>query len=147
MSSDSRLGVYFHPASTSWKVRVSASHPATDRTTYLFGLALPSPLSLVGPSSSKGRLPRFNHRGQVRILLDVVVQLGLDGGNNGPAAVPGVHKVLVERVIASFPAVQAFLAQKAHDIVGVLWGRAEEETGFGELEKSQQPWEAWRCGY
>lgn len=46
--------------------------------------------------------------------------------------------MLGERVVASFPAVQALLTQETLYIVGTVRARVVPETGFGELSQCQQ---------
>lgn len=138
MSSDSGLGVYFHPASTSCRFPLATSTCSQQRATYLLGLAFPSPLSVVRPPAGESRLPRFNHGWLAGVLLRIVANLSFDSGNYGPTAVAGVRQMLLERVVACLPAVQALLAQEACDIVGILWAWVEEETSVGELARSQQ---------
>lgn len=53
--------------------------------------------------------------------------------------------MLRQGVIASLPAVEALFAEEACAVVGVLGGRVEVESCFGELGKCQQNQQRFRA--
>lgn len=144
MSSESGVGVYFHPASTICEARVSShkrlcrsqdARKDAGRQTHLLHLALPTFLALVGPAADEGLFAGVHHVGGAGVVGAVVAQAGLNGADDGPAAAVGEAQVLLEGIVGVFPATDALEAQVADDIVGKLGGRLKVEASASKLQQ------------
>lgn len=135
MSSESRVGVYFHPASTSCAGQQEPCGLASgsSEAPYLLRLALPSPLSLVRPASGESRLPRFRQLGIRRVVGDVIANARFDRRDKSPAALAGMPQMLLDGVVIGLPAVEPPLTQKTHHVVGMVGRRVEIEAGTRKL--------------
>lgn len=71
---------------------------------------------------------------QAWVFLRILVHLGFNGRNNGPATLRSVFEMLLERIIASFPSIKSLSAKKADTVIGVFGIRFEVESGFCQLE-------------
>lgn len=132
MSSYSREGVYFHPASASceWSAQESTCRwNATD----LLSLAFPASLAIMRPAPTESLLPRVDHAGAGRVLRCEVAHVRLNAGNDSPPTVGSVLNVLLQGIVAFFPPIEGLIAQKACDIIWVLGERTPHKTCFREL--------------
>jgi hypothetical protein len=106
------------------------------RSTYLLGLALPPPLSLVWPSSRECGLPRVHHAGVAGVVSTVIPKTGLNGCDDSPAAVRRQAYVLLDRVVAIFPSSDSFVTQEAHGVIWEFRCGIKVEAGSGKLYTS-----------
>lgn len=132
MSLYSREGVYFQPASASYKL-VNRGRRSRAVATDLFDLILPASLSFVRPPPIESCLSGRDHSGAGRILRCQTIEVDLDACDNGPPAVRRMLQVLLKGLVAFFPAIERLVAQEACNVVGVIGERAPNEACFREL--------------
>jgi hypothetical protein len=133
ISSNSIVGVYFHPESTIY-IKHQVCLPSEDNAQlYLSNLAFPALFSFVRPFICKCSFSSLDHPDGRRIFLAQCPILLLNCRNNRPATVWRMLQVLNQRIIIFLPSIQRFMAEEAGDIVGVALSWVVEETCFREL--------------
>lgn len=104
----------------------------------LLDFAFPTLLSLVRPSPGKCGLARLEHERLAGIFFPVVSDVGLDGGNDSPAAMRRMLQMLKKRVIARLPAIESLVAEETDDIVGAAGKGAEIEARTRQLRRGSR---------
>lgn len=90
----------------------------------------------MGPFASECRLSRFDHMREAWILVRILVHFSFNSSDYGPTTLGSMPEMLLKRIIAIFPSVQALSAKKADAVIRIFGVRFEIESGFRQLRRS-----------
>jgi len=105
---------------------------------HLFGLALEALFGLVGPPSSKRRLPCVDECGFKRVQLPVFTQVGLDCRHYRPATCGRVFDVFHQGIVILFPTIERLATEIANNIVGAAGKGLVKESSSCKLQRMGQ---------